>query len=525
MTTDSEAKQLLFSGRIKLAILRERSVLAILMPGSLFILALLLSYFNLTEGHNWGDDFSQYLAQARAIVDGSISQQLAANRFILEHSQSGFAATAYPWGTSLLLAPIYWCFGFNLFVFKMVGVLFFGLSAATIYLFFLQRTSRSWAFLLTTLFAANPILVGFTDSILSDLPFLFFSTACLICLDGLFKQTGIKAQIAFGAGAGLLATFAFLCRTNGLILLMTLFCRHILLLLTKLFPDNKLLNKMIQNNSQANALAHFLPYLVFWGLFGIISRFLPGGGESHLNNLISTNLASILSNIDYYIRTFGQFFGIPANLAYITFILAMPLFIYGIILYFSRETIALVYLSGTMLLYLIWSGQQGIRFLFPILPLVILFIFLGAREFLKRFKYQIQAKLIAKTLAFSICLLMLAGSSSMAITNILAGRAWNDQAYSKSALDTYQYIIGNTSPEAKIIFFKPRVLWLNTGRIGFNIGDDLNRVGEGDYVLLTCNEEDDISRNFTASSFPGGNIQLKPVFAEGEFTLYQIIRE
>ena len=88
----------------------------------LFVLALVYRSF-LETGHDWGDDFSLYINQARSLVRGDVSQVVADTRYTLQNSGSStFSPYVYPWGFPLLLAPFYLVAGLDYDTFRWVTV-------------------------------------------------------------------------------------------------------------------------------------------------------------------------------------------------------------------------------------------------------------------------------------------------------------------------------------------------------------------------------------------------------------------
>jgi hypothetical protein len=65
----------------------------------------------LTNGHNWGDDFSAYIMQAKSIIELNPRSFIEANRFTVENSSYPFGTIVPPWGFPVLLTPFYAVFG------------------------------------------------------------------------------------------------------------------------------------------------------------------------------------------------------------------------------------------------------------------------------------------------------------------------------------------------------------------------------------------------------------------------------
>lgn len=53
---------------------------------------------------NWGDDYAQYISQARAMVDGTVNEFVSDNEYIINNSSNLLGAVTYPWGLPCILA-------------------------------------------------------------------------------------------------------------------------------------------------------------------------------------------------------------------------------------------------------------------------------------------------------------------------------------------------------------------------------------------------------------------------------------
>lgn len=148
------------------------------MARSAFVLAFIacvLSMLMLYNGHNWGGDFSQYIAQSIALIDNSIDSQIANNTWIIQNSFDGLGPYIYPWGTSLLLAPIYKIFGFDLIAFKVLFCVLYGIFVGIFFYVCRQFVDIKFCIIATMLFALNPLFLNFNNNIISDIPFMLFS--------------------------------------------------------------------------------------------------------------------------------------------------------------------------------------------------------------------------------------------------------------------------------------------------------------------------------------------------------------
>jgi len=139
--------------------------------------------------------------------------------------------------------------------------------------------------------------------------------------------------------------------------------------------------------------AHFLPYIIFIG-FNIALAYSPlnGGGYSHIGALSDLGIKSIVRNVLYYTGIFGDFFAFPSflkpsfsafkyeylipNIAgFILFIALLPLIFRGIKK--QNNIFFLIFVLGSIALLIIWPFIQGIRFVFCILPFLVLYAFMA----------------------------------------------------------------------------------------------------------------------------------------------------
>src|SRR5262245_6437478 len=146
---------------------------------AIIIVSVLFGAGALHSGHEWGDDWAWYVLQAKSIWDGTTDEFIEISDFTNYQSTSHLGPLAYPWGFPLFLAPFYALNGISPLTLKIPGLLFYAGFLLVLYLFSTSRFTRAESLLFVALFAFNPMLLFFTDYILSDIPFLFFSTLTL----------------------------------------------------------------------------------------------------------------------------------------------------------------------------------------------------------------------------------------------------------------------------------------------------------------------------------------------------------
>ena len=180
----------------------------------IILVSLIIGAGTLTRGHLWGDDFAWYIVQAKSILNGTTDEFMAQSAFTNGESTTHVGPLAYPWGYPLLLLPVYAVKGISPLALKLPSLVFYAGFLFVLYLLMSSRLTRTESLLVVSLFAFNPLLIQFLDQILSDIPFLFFSTLSLLLLTGEDKR-GVLHYILLGASI----FFTTFLRVTGVLLL------------------------------------------------------------------------------------------------------------------------------------------------------------------------------------------------------------------------------------------------------------------------------------------------------------------
>jgi hypothetical protein len=181
---------------------------------------LLLGGFHLATlrpGHEWGDDFSLYVAHSRNIAEG---RPYTDTKYIYNPSNAIISPRSYPPIFPLLLAPVYRLLGMDLMAMKAFVVLFFTALLGVLFILFRKRLPLPHALGCLALFALNPYVWQHKDRLLSETPFMLFAYSALILAEKAQKEEGSRMQgLALGLLAGWAAYLAFGTRTVGAILI------------------------------------------------------------------------------------------------------------------------------------------------------------------------------------------------------------------------------------------------------------------------------------------------------------------
>ncbi len=369
------------------------------------LIAMIVSSLMLYNGHNFGGDFSQYIAQAIALATDSIPNQITNNTFIIDKSDGTLGAYIYPWGLSLLLAPIYKIFGFHLVAFKAINVLCFGAFVAIFYISMKRFLKEHLCIIATLLFALNPLLLYFSNNIMSDIPFLLFSFVSVVCLARLFQAQSLQIRqlYIYCITGSVFVLFATLTRTNGVMILVALFLCQIVLLYAIYKKDSRFAGAYLaildsKDSKIALIALHILPYIIVCSGIVIANYTLGAGGSGHLDVLSQTTPKTIIRNTLYYVWIFSDFFALPnpflplnADFKYATLLpnplnfalllIILPLLFLGIKESVKRArfaTLFIVLFVATQIgLLILWAPLQGVRFVFCVLPFLVYFAMAG----------------------------------------------------------------------------------------------------------------------------------------------------
>src|SRR5512142_2462339 len=181
---------------------------------AILLVSIIIGACTLTRGHQWGDDFAWYILQAKSIVTGTTDEFMQVSAYTNRQSTQHLGPLAYPWGYPLILAPVYAVKGINPLALKLPALLFFAGFLVCLYFLARRGLTQTESLLLVSLFAFNPLLLQFLDQILSDIPFLFFSTLAL-CLITKEDKHSIAHYVLIGASIFFMATL----RVTGVLLL------------------------------------------------------------------------------------------------------------------------------------------------------------------------------------------------------------------------------------------------------------------------------------------------------------------
>jgi hypothetical protein len=447
----------------------------------------------LRPGQGWGDDFAMYLLQARNLAAGQWSPPAEP----IYNPHVAFSPEAYPPVFPLMLAPLYRIWGFNLLPMKVEVVVCFLVGLY----FWFECLSRQLPFRYAACailaLALSPYLWQFKDSVLSDLPFLMLCALALCVIQACERNRWRSFAPAMAA-----AVCVYLCyatRTVGVVLIACLALSAV--------PRN--------GERRLNAAIATSASLLLIGAHTILSR----GTRSYLNHLGSP-LREIPHNLLAYSWSIRHhLLGFSATLPGLLFLIMLAaLGIAGLLLRL-RQGLGLseAFTIAYGLLVLLWSSEEDLRLLIPILPMCAFYIAVAIGSIPGRLR-PVAAAILMTTLVVGY----VSRYRTMDAGPIRDGLG--DPAFTRIC----DYIREQTGPADNFVFAKARLLSLLTGRRAAAYqkpadGAELLayfRTISARYILVNRNFRDDAG--YLEPLVTGGPSPAREIRSEGPYHLYAL---
>ena len=461
----------------------------------------------LTRGHEWGDDFASYIMQAESILSGDMNKFVERNTFTIFQSSFQVGPVAYPWGYPLILTPIVAIKGISPLGLKLPGLFFFAGFLICLYLLMRSRLTYLEVLLFVSLFAFNPMLLDFLDQILSDIPFLFFSTLALLLMTSDEKRGALDYVLL-----GTVLSFAFFIRTAGILLLASFLAAEIFRIWVK--------RTDLGSNKQALREVFFI-CATFGLLWLAYSQLFPSGSESYFAQLQGFSLETTWRFINYYFQVFSLFFGGGNIWKYLYYVLFV-FFLVGLWIRRNEERIFVIFFLLWITSLVIWPLWQGPRFIFPLLPIFVYFIFQGMKTAVNSLpeKYQQVGQWVFYGFWIIIIGIFLFNSGARAYVNLQNNRSMNGP-FDPYSTQVFEYIKEKTPSDSVVVFFKPRAMRLMTDHDAIMI-TKCDRLLKGDYIVLSRKVGE--NQQIPPEEIGMCNLPLDEVLKNRRFIVYEILK-
>ncbi len=495
---------------------RGTSPRTFLLLGGIVLASGILGASMLTRGHDWGDDFAAYLLQARSLATGTIGDFVRGSLFSFNASSFKYGPVAAPWGFPLLLAPVYSLFGLKLLALKSVLTACYLAFLVVFFLLARTRLTQAQSLVATALLAFNPSLLQSQNSILSDLPFLFISTLSLWLIERYRQQLPASAsRLAPGLVIGTSICLAAFVRPNGILLFLPLALAQ-----WTAFPAES----WRRGKCLPTAASAGLPYIVAGALYAVQAAVLPNLFYAQPPFNFSWQTSG--DNVLYYLQLPWNLFGGGA-LGGLLYAALLALLVMGIASCKRADLPLLSYALATFLLFVAYPYQQGLRYLFPIIPVLVILAMKGAASLLgwAQAPRQTGARAAIYLLGSGLLVASIYVSGTEAVNNLEQGRSpgggWAAGPFSPASQAMFSFLRQETPQDTKIAFFKPRAMRLLTGRDSF-LTTNCTALLKADYVVLVNDDHlaFQIPPDQIAQCTP--QVDLELVYRQQSFIAYQV---
>ena len=224
----------------------------------IIILLLPLFFINVSNYHDWGGDFAQYIQQGINIAECKTQSK---THYIFNPENSYIGPPSYNVGFPLLLAPVYTLFGNKIIVFSYFISFFLIITMILVFKLLKQHFGLAIGISATLIFSYNPWLLKFKGEVLSDIPFTMFFLAGLLLYE---KNKSVNKKTSSILLLGFFIAYSMLIKNIGLLLIIAIIIDGLVTYLSS--KNRKMLHKQIWLNGMSilTALGVFLLLEIFF---------------------------------------------------------------------------------------------------------------------------------------------------------------------------------------------------------------------------------------------------------------------
>ena len=495
----------------------------------------LVHLVNLTDGHDWGGDFSHYIHHAKNLAEGK------------HYLDTGYitappALFMGPYGYSpifpLMLVPVYSLFGLDLIALKSANILIFCLLLVQLSKLCLLQLNQLQTLPIIVLAGFNPYLTYSTNSILPDFTLTFFCYLALWLMIRIFdrEQQLLKVPVLMIGLLGIVMYLAYGTKEVGLILPLALLtyeiiCKKRISMISVVSISVFCFLAIVQHQLFKGS---FIPDYIVHSMKALAATEQKISLNTSNFNFISIDPGRMFERMLRYLKALNYYYFpssdtgslkiLPRAVLCIMLILAVIGFAIQLI---KKITVLEIFSAGYMVTLLLYAGVIGDRYLVPIFPLFIYYMMIGYRQ-LNLLLTQ-RWKLISAVSALTLT------SVSYAYGNL--NYPEHDRILGIShpaATEMFDFIRNHTEKQDTIVFEKPRVMALLTQRKSvayphprFQAPERMNaylNAAEADYYVDVSMEPNRLIYPIPADSTPPSP-GLHEVFRNDYFVVYHYLKQ
>lgn len=488
----------------------------------------------LEQGHDWGDDFSLYINQARALVRGDVAQVVSDTRYILQNSGSdSFSPYVYPWGFPILLAPVYLVAGIDYRAFAWVTIVSLVAFICVFHRLVRPVVGATGAFAIAAVVALSTPYVWWSASITSDFPAiasvvlaLWWIERCRRC--GHFASSSRVPLVV----VGLSATWAFAIRREIVVVIVAALAVQVLELM-RVRRERPGAGLLPEGHDWTGVTA---PYWTFALSSAAFHLALPASLEQQVDG---GGPGKIRENLVWYRDIFAEHVGLkdigPNDISlfgsnrlglWLIGVIAVSA-VAGIVIALVRrrgaEFAIAVYFLCVSWVILTQPFHEG-RYIFGLTPMVLFFSWVAV------------SWMVAPNGGVSGARRLLSVAAPLVLVVPLVVQSADDLHNSWQYHRDYDYIVhGPENPTARemldtvvrctrgdevVVFARARAMNLYTNRRAIQTGDVNIALQRGDWMVVSNDDVDYYEPKVNESNYAGYG--LAKVWSNDEFTMYRI---
>jgi hypothetical protein len=412
-------------------------------PLILFVIIAAVGVFYLSTmrvGHTWVDDFSMYIHHAKNLVEGLPYDETG---YIFNDDKPFFGPQTYPPVFPILLAPVYAHYGLDLQAMKAELIIIFLFFLLALYLAFKNEAGFSSVAAIVALIGLNPEFWDFKDKILSELPFMLFLYLSFFIIErahGKIRPSGYT-ELFLAIVAGLFMYLAYGTRSVGIVLVPSLIVFDLL-------------------RHRKPTRFTLLATLVFLALMTLQNAYVHSDMTYLVPALQNLSLDDVIRDLRQYPGSLARFFYHGSTKA-TTAIFIIILTISAVGGYWKRVREGMTVLEIFPIFYvailLVYPYYGGSRFLMPIVPIYLLYVFVGTA----RSRVLGERLLIKPYFVILVAVIATHYAGEYSRSDFRAEKEGVEIAETRAL---FEFVSKNTRPDDVMVFRKPRVLTLYTGR-------------------------------------------------------------
>lgn len=488
----------------------------------LVLFSIPLFFLHIHKEHHWGDDFAMYIMQAKSIAEGKPYYE---SKYIFNPYNPEFGPPQYPPGFPYMLAPVVKKWGVDILAMNYFMSFLLACILFILYAYYRKYAGPLIAICLAVICVYAGGIMESKPQVLSDFPSWIFIALYLV----------LRQREQYSAGKIilmiLLMTAAILTRTQSVLVLLAEGVYLGLLTIKKWYKEKRLDLKAVFTSASfivsVGSVALFLALnsTVFSTPQSTLSFY--SNLTTHRANSLWVDVSNNASyNFQIIMRAF-HYYSPDTFLNVLTEATAYIIFTFAIIGYFmalkKRLNIEDVYFTVLLVFLCFFTGYQGVRFIFSILPIYLLYAYWGMKSVIPSL---LNAHKRPKMVAVSLTIIYLyfgwrdfdmrAGTFKDRINNTLF----------PEDLTAYEYIKNNVKDDKIIVFRKARCLALFADKLSVTdapqVSAEMNKHFfdslKVDYVL-TCSDFDN-SPFYTYMQM--GTPPLDTTYINDSYTLYRL---